>query len=86
MEETTKLNKKVNPDDLTYKYKGVTDDAKFNEFDNAFNLLNRIKNSKISLADAKNDQIKFKLDLSEIKKRNNKNRSEEQKTLCIILK
>ena len=86
MEETTKLNKKVNPDDLTYKYKGVTDDAKFNEFDNAFNLLNRIKNGKISLADAKNDQIKFKLDLSEIKKRNNKNRSEEQKTLCIILK
>ena len=86
MEEITKLNKKVNPNDLTYKYKGATDDAKFNEFDNAFNLLNRIKNGKISLADAKNDQIKFKLDLSEIKKRNNKNRSEEQKTLCIILK
>ena len=51
LEEITKLDKKVNPDDLIYRYKGFTADAQFNEFDNAFNLLDKIKNGKISLAD-----------------------------------
>ena len=61
-------------------------DAKFNEFDNALNLIDKIREGEISLADAKNNEIKFKLDLSEIKNGNKKNRSKEQKTLCIILK
>ena len=62
--------KKVNPDDLIYKYKGSTADEKFNEFDNTFSLLDKIRNGKISLADAKNDQAEVKLNLSEIKKGN----------------
>ena len=61
-------------------------DAKFNKFDNALNLIDKIREGEISLADAKNNEIKSKLDLSEIKNGNKKNRSKEQKTLCIILK
>ena len=46
LEEITNLDKKS--DDLLYKYKGNTVDAKFNEFDNAFNLLDKIRDGKIS--------------------------------------
>ena len=72
-EEITNLDKKVNSDDLTYRYKGNNADAKFNEFDNAFSLLNKIKDDKIGLADGKDDQAKFKSNLSE------KHRSKEYK-------
>ena len=41
--------------------------------------MNKIKNGEIKLAEAKNDQIKFKSNLGEIKKGNNKKRSKEQK-------
>ena len=41
--------------------------------------MDKIKNGEIKLAEAKNDQTKFKLDLGEIKKENNKKRSTEQK-------
>ena len=34
LEEITNLDKRVNPDDLIYKYKDSTADAKFNGFDN----------------------------------------------------
>ena len=60
LEEITNLDKKVNPNDLIYRYKGFTADTKFNEFDNAFRLLDKIRGGKISLADAKNDQEKTK--------------------------
>ena len=39
-----------------------------NEFGNASSLLYKIRQGKISLADAKNDQAELKLNLSEIKK------------------
>ena len=45
-EEITKLDEKVTPDDLIYKYKGPTADAKFDEFDNAFSLLDKIREGK----------------------------------------
>ena len=64
---------------LIYRYKCSIADAKFNEFDNAFGLLDKIRDSKTSLTDAKNDQAEFKLNLSEIKKGNKKHRSKEQK-------
>ena len=35
--------KKINSDDLIYKYIGNTADAKFDKFDNAFNIINKIK-------------------------------------------
>ena len=68
IEEITNLDKQVDPDDLLYSYKGNTADAKFNQFDHAFSLLDKIRDGKISLADAKNDQEKFKSNLNEIKK------------------
>ena len=68
LEEITKLDKNVNPDDLICKYKGPTADVKFNEFDNALNLIDKIREGEISLADTKNDQIRFKSNLGEIKK------------------
>ena len=71
LDEITELDGKVNTDDLIYKYKGHTADANFNEFDSALSLIDK-KERKISLADAKNDQIKFKSELSEIKKWNKK--------------
>ena len=43
------------------------------------NTINKIKNGEISLADVKNNQEKFKPDIGEIKRRNNKRRSKEQK-------
>ena len=67
LEEISSLDKKVNPDNFIYKYKGPTADAKFDEFDNALNLIDKIRKSAISLADAKNNQIS-KSSLGEIKK------------------
>ena len=79
LEEISSLDKKVNPDNFIYKYKGPTADAKFDEFDNALNLVDKIRKSAISLADAKNNQIISKSSLGEIKKVNKKHGSEEQK-------
>ena len=78
LNEITELDKKVNPDDLVYRYKDKTPDKKFDKYDNSLNLINKIKNGEIKLAKAKNDQIRFKLNLVEIKKGNNKKRSKEQ--------
>ena len=78
--------KKVNNNDLIYKCKGNTTHAKFDKFDNAFNIINEIQNGEINLADVKNNQEKFKSYLGEIKRGSSKKRSKEQKMLCIILK
>ena len=68
LEDITRLDKTVNPDGLIYRYKGSTSNEKFHEFDNAFIFLGKIRDDKISLADAKNDQAEFISNLSEIKK------------------
>ena len=66
------MNEKVNYGDLIYRHKGNTSDEKFNTYDNAFSILDKIRDGKISLTNAKNDQEKFRLDLNEIKKRKQK--------------
>ena len=38
-DEITMLDKKVNHDDLIYKYKGKTPNENFNTYDNALNLI-----------------------------------------------
>ena len=43
LDKITELDEKVNSDNLIYRYKGRTADAKFNEFDNALDLLDKIK-------------------------------------------
>ena len=78
-EKITDLDKKVNSDDLIYRYKGNTPDLNFDEFDNALALIDKIRDGKISLTDVKNNQEKFKSYLGEIKKGNNKRKSKEQK-------
>ena len=85
LDEIIKLDQKVNYDDLTYKYKGPAADARFNEFNNALDLVDKIREGKRSLADAKNDQGKFKLNLSEIEKITKKHMPKEKKAHCIIL-
>ena len=45
---------------------------KFDEFDNALNIVSKIQNGQIDLADVKNNQEKFKTYLGEIKKGNKK--------------
>ena len=42
LEEISGLDKRVNSDDLIYRYKGSTNAEKFNEFDNAFTLLEKV--------------------------------------------
>ena len=71
------MNEKVNYDDLIYRYKGNTANVKFDQFDNAFSLLDRIRDGKRRLTNAKNDQAKFKSDLNEIEKGNKKQTSKE---------
>ena len=79
IKEITELNEKVNRDDLIYRCKGNTSNVKFYQFDNAFSLLDKIRDGKISLTNAKNDQEEFKKDLNEMKKGNKKHKSKEQK-------
>ena len=63
----TELDKNVNHDDLICKYQNKTHDENLIN-KSALNLINKIRNGKIRLAEAKNDQIKFKSNLGEIKK------------------
>ena len=87
LEEITNLDTKVNSDGLIYRYKGNTADAKFDQFNNAFSLLDKIKDDRICLADAKNDQAKFKSNLNKIKKKETKNIDQKSKKMhCMILK
>ena len=53
-----------------------TPDLNFDEFDNAFALIDKMRDGKISLTDVKNNQEKFKSYLGEIKKGNNKRKIE----------
>ena len=92
LDEITELDEKFNADNLIYKYKGHTADLKFNKFDNSHSLIDKIKKGEISLADTKNNQIKFKSELGEIKKANKKKTNQrskkktKKKTLCTTLK
>ena len=69
LEKITDLDKKVNSNDLIYRYKGNTPDLNFDEFDNAFDIIDKIRDGKIDLPNVKNNQEKFKSYLEEIKKR-----------------
>ena len=51
----------------------------FFEFDNAFDIIDNIRDGKIDLTDVKNNQEKFKSYLGEINKGNKKHRSKVQK-------
>ena len=76
LEKITDLNERVNSNDLIYRYKGQNAAVKFDEFDNAFSIIDKIRDGKTDLADVKNSQQKFQSYLGEIKKGN---KSKEQK-------
>ena len=68
IDDITKLDKKVNRDDLIYRYKNKTSNENFNTYDNTLDLIDKIKNDEIKLAKAKNNQIRFKSNLGKINK------------------
>ena len=67
-EKIIDLDKKVNSVDLIYGYKGNTTDLNFNQFNNALDIINKIRDGKTDLADVKDNQEKFKSYLGELKK------------------
>ena len=68
-EKINNLAKKVDTNKLVFRYNGKTADADFSGFDNALSLINKIKDGKISLNDAKNDQARLISNLGKIKKK-----------------
>ena len=78
LEKIIDLDERVNSNDLIYRYKGKNVDAKFDEFDNALDIINKIRDGKTDLA----NQQKFKSFLGEIKKGNKSN--EQKNTLYNI--
>ena len=67
-EKINNLGKNVNTDKLQFKYKGNTADQDFSRFDNALDLIDKIRNGEISLTEAKDEQAKLKSDKGEIKR------------------
>ena len=67
-EKINSLDKKVNTDKLLFKHKAKTADQYFSKFDNALNLIDKIRNGEISLTEAKYEQAKLRSDIGEIKK------------------
>ena len=86
LEKITDLNNKVNSDNLIYRYKVPAADAKFDKFDNALDIIDKIRNGETSLTDVKSNQAKFKSNLSEVKKQHTKIEQKSKETPCIILK
>ena len=84
-EEIADVDKKVNNDNLIYRYKARIPNAKFDKLDNALDILNKMRNGKIGLSDVKNNQAKFKSNLDEVRKAHKK-RKNSKTTPCIILK
>ena len=68
-------------DKLTYKYKGNTSDANFNEYIGATELIKKIKDGDVSLRKAVNDQYELKIKLGEINKGNPNRKSKKNKNV-----
>ena len=52
----TDLGVKFNSDALIYRYKGNTADAEFHKFDNALDIIDKVRDGKIDLSNVKNNQ------------------------------
>ena len=59
LEKITDLDERVNRNDLIYRYKGEVADRKFDEFDNALDIINKMRDGKEDLANVKNNQQDF---------------------------
>ena len=67
-EKINSLGKKVDTNKLVFKYKGNISDEDFSKFDNALDLINKIRDGEISLNEAKDEQAKLKSSIGEMKK------------------
>ena len=67
-EKIYKLDNKFDPYKLVFKYKGNKANADFSNFDDAYDLIEKIKNEELSLNEAINDEAGFKSELGEIKR------------------
>ena len=67
-EKINSLDKNVDIDKLVFEYKGNNPDEDLSKFDNALNLIDKIRDGEISLSEAKYEQAKFKSSLGEINK------------------
>ena len=56
LKKITDLHERVNPNDLIYRYKGNYTDRKFDEFYNALDIINKIRDGNKDLADVKKNQ------------------------------
>ena len=81
LEKINNLDERVNRNDLIYRYKGKLADTKFDRFDNALDIINKIRDGKKDLAEVKNNQED--LYLGEIK-RGAKKSKEQKNTLYNI--
>ena len=68
IENITKLDNNVKRNDLIYRYKRNTSDLNFNEFDNAIDVINKVRDGKQDLTHVKNNQYYFKGLLADAKK------------------
>ena len=60
LEKITDLDERVNSNDLVYRYNSNNDNVNFNRFDNAINIINKIRDGEKDLADVKkiNENLK----------------------------
>ena len=67
-EKINNLDKKVGTYKLVFKYKGNTSDKDFSKFDNALDLINKIRDGEISLNEAKDNHTKLGSEMREIER------------------
>ena len=72
------MDERVDSKNLIYRYKNNIDNVNFDEFDDALNIVNKIREGKKHLADVKNNQQNFKSLLGKIKKRKQIKRAKKQ--------
>ena len=81
LEKITDLDEKVNNDDLIYKYKGKFADTKFDEFDSALGINNKIRDGNEDLAGVRKNQQRSKYCLDETKEFFDAKKSKEQRKI-----
>ena len=67
-EKINNLEKNVDTNKLVFKYIGKTPDEGFRKFDNALDLIEKIRNGEISLNEAIDEKGKLRSDMGEIKR------------------
>ena len=67
-EKINNLDKTVDTNKLVFKYNGNAANEDFSKFDNALDLINKVRDGEISLNEAKEEQAKLKSYMGEIKK------------------